>query len=184
MSDFWTYLDTFAPHLPWTHWVVMGLVALASALICLGRKRMGAYGAVALGLTVFIGLYLLDALALARHWGIVPVWHRAGIDLGAEWDLLLHGGSVRRIEMLANALVFVPFGFFLSVFLASAKRPGAWRRIGLVALSALGLSLCIEYLQLALHLGFFELTDLVMNTAGAVAGAAIMLYRPERATHF
>lgn len=177
MSDFWTYLRTFAPHLPWTHWLVMGLLALASAGICLGRKRTSLYGAVTLGLTVLTGLCLLDALVLVRHWGLVPVWHRTGIDLAAEFDLLLHGGTERRIEMLANVLAFVPFGFFLSSFLSSAKRSDAGLRVGRVALSALSLSLCIECLQLFLHVGFFELTDLVMNTVGAVAGAMIALCR-------
>ena len=64
-------MDTFTPRLPWTHWVVV-VVALASAWICLGRKRIFAYGAVALGLTSLTSLYLLDALALAHYWGIVP----------------------------------------------------------------------------------------------------------------
>ena len=37
----------------------------------------------------------------------------------------------------------------------------------------LSLSLCIESLQLLLRVGFFELTDLVMNTLGAFVGALI-----------
>ena len=35
------------------------------------------------------------------------------------------------------------------------------------------MSLCIEILQPALHVGFFELTDLVMNTVGGAIGAGM-----------
>ncbi|MBO6030457.1 MAG: VanZ family protein [Prevotella sp.] len=77
------------------------------------------------------------------------------------------------MEMLANFTVFIPFGLFISEFHASAKRFSAGRRLGLATLAGFSLSLCIECLQLLLHVGFFELTDLVMNTVGAFVGALI-----------
>ena len=77
------------------------------------------------------------------------------------------------MEMLANFTAFIPFGLFLSEFLVSAKRFSAGRRLGLATLAGFGLSLCIECLQLLLRVGFFELTDLVMNTLGAFVGAFI-----------
>lgn len=175
VSAFWKYLRTVNPHLPWQHWVVMGVLAFASAGIVRWRKKTTVYGAITLGLTVFICLYLLDSLVLVRLCGLVPVWYRTGIDLAAEYDLLLHGGPDRRVEMLANFLVFVPFGLFLSEYLSIMKRLSAWSRLGNVVLAALVLSLCIEILQLVLHVGFFELTDLVMNTVGAVVGAGVSL---------
>lgn len=76
------------------------------------------------------------------------------------------------VETLSNIAVFVPFGSFLSEFLASAKRLRPGRRFWLATLAGFGLSLCIESLQLLLHVGFFELTDLVMNTVGAGMGVA------------
>ena len=42
-----------------------------------------------------------------------------------------------------------------------------------MTLAGFGPSLTIECLQLLLHVGFFELTDLVMNTVGAFVGALI-----------
>ena len=96
-----------------------------------------------------------------------------GIDLGAEIDRILHVGQARRIEMFSNLAVFVPFGFFLSEFLASTKQFGVWRRIGLSTLAAFGFSLCIELLQLVLKVGFFEVTDLVMNGVGGFVGAGV-----------
>ena len=65
------------------------------------------------------------------------------------------------------------------------NRTGFWRRVGLVTLAAFGLSLCIECLQLVLHVGFFEVTDLVMNTVGGgvgglVAGGIVRLVKERR----
>ncbi len=75
--------------------------------------------------------------------------------------------------MLSNILAFIPFGFFLSGFLASTRRIGSWRRIGVATLAGLGLFLGIECLQLSLHVGFFEVTDLLMNTLGSAIGAGM-----------
>ena len=65
-----------------------------------------------------------------------------------------------------------PENFFMSVGRFGASSAfSARRQIGLVALAAFGLSLCIESLQLILRLGVFEITDLVLNTVGGVIGA-------------
>ena len=40
-----------------------------------------------------------------------------------------------------------------------------------MTLAAFGLSLCMECLQLVLRVGFFELTDLALNTVGGGVGA-------------
>lgn len=70
----------------------------------------------------------------------------------------------RFIEL--EHLFLSKYVFFLSAFLVSAMRFCGLRRILLSILAALGLSFCIECLQLVLKVGFFELTDLVMNTVG------------------
>ena len=167
-------LEVFA-HARWEHWVWMGILALAVTGWVLIRKRCSAYGAICLGVTVFMGLFLLDTAVLIRIGDGVA--HKTGFDPGYELHYFLFGGMVRWTEMFANIVVFVPFGFFLSEFLSMTKRFGASsafsarRRIGLVALAAFGLSLCIESLQLILRLGVFEITDLVLNTVGGVIGA-------------
>ena len=139
------------------------------------------YGAIAMGLTVFMGLFLLDTAVVIRYLGITP--HTSGYNLTLDLSRIFRKSGQGPVETLSNIAVFVPFGFFLGEFLAEAsvgssadpeaatKRLGAWRRVGRVTLVSLGLSLCIELLQLLLHVGFFELTDLVMNTVGAFGGA-------------
>ena len=137
------------------------------------RKRLSAFGAIALGVTVFLGLYLLDALALVRF-GSHPVEH-PGVDLGAEMRRIASGNEESLMLMLFNVAAFVPFGFFLAEFLASIKRFSTGRWIGFVALAGLGLSLCIECIQLVLRVGIFEVTDLVLNTLGAFVGGSLTL---------
>ena len=167
-TDFQTFIGGVLTQIPWWHWVITGLLALTVPL--LARKKTSAYGAIALGLAVFWGLFLLDAAVVSRI-GRVSIDN--GVSLSAEWGRFLHETGTRWIEVVGNVAVFVPFGFFLSEFLASTKRFSAWRRIGLATLAGFGLSLCIECLQLVLRVGFFEVTDLVMNTVGVGVGGGI-----------
>ena len=153
---------------------MIGVVSSALTIYTLSQKKCPAYGAVALGLAVFIGLYLLDALALNRI-GMEGA-RKTGFDLEAEWHRLLHGGEENQMLMLFNVAAFIPFGFFLAAFLASTNRFSAGRKVGLVTLAGFGLSLCIECIQLVFRVGVFELTDLALNTAGAVIGAGLSLF--------
>lgn len=174
-----TYVHGILSHIPWEHWAVMGGVSLALTVILLIRKKCSVYGAIALGLTVFMGLFVLDTAVVIRYLGIMK--HGFGHNLTLDFSGMFHASGQRPTESIANIAVFVPFGFFLAESLSALRsqsmseptRLGAWRRIGWVVLTAFGLSLCIEILQLVLHVGFFELTDLVMNTLGGFVGALI-----------
>ena len=171
-STFQIYLRAFFPRVPLWHWVVMGVVALALTVGLIGRKRFSVYGSIALGVAVFMGLYLLDALALVRIGGR---WvEHPGIDLGAELRRITSGNEENLMLMLFNTAVFAPFGLALGAFLRSTGM-GLWRCLGRVTLVAFGLSLCIECIQWALHVGIFEVTDLVLNTVGAGMGGMIAL---------
>lgn len=158
-------------HIPWEHWVVMVVVALAWTVILLIRKKYSVYGAVAWGLTVFMALFLLDTAVVIRYLGLMK--HTAGHNLTLDFSRMFQKTGQGSVESLCNVAVFVPFGLFLSEFLASAKRLRPSRRLGLATLAGFGLSLCIESLQLVLKVGFFELTDLVMNMVGAFVGAVM-----------
>ena len=140
-------------------------------VILLIRKKCSVYGAIALGLTVFMGLFLLDTAVGIRYLGIMK--HAAGHDLTLDFSRMFRKSGQGPVETLSNIAVFVPFGFFLGEWLASSNRTDSWRRVGLVTLAAFGLSLCIECLQLVLKVGFFEVTDLVMNTVGGGVGGWI-----------
>lgn len=148
---------------------MMTVMSLAFTAFLLTQKRHSLYGAICLGITPFIVMLLLDVAVLNRLNSIVHP--EICFSLPAEYHRLIHGGTVRWTEMMANVAVFVPFGFFLSEFLFTTKRFSAGRQIGRVALAAFVLSLCIESLQLIFRLGVFEITDLVLNTLGGFVGA-------------
>ena len=167
------YAHSILTHVPWPHWVVMGLLSLALTVILLIRKRWSLYGAIALGLTVFMGLFLLDTAVGIRYLGIMK--HAAGHNLTLDFSRMFRKSGQGPVETLSNIAVFVPFGFFLGEWLASSNRTGSWRRVGLVTLAAFCLSLSIECLQLVLKVGFFEVTDLVMNTVGAIIGVGVAI---------
>ena len=179
------FIRDSAPQLPAWHWAVLGGLAVAVIFFARGWGRRSVYGAAALAAAVVLGLCLLDALALVRIGGQHKL-HQT-IDIVEEWRRLTSGDEVLNALTLFNLLVFVPFGAALEEALATANPSGGKRRlatadtprrrgrIGYVALAAFLLSLCIETLQLCLHIGMFEVTDLLLNTAGAVLGAALSL---------
>ena len=170
LSTLQIYIRGILAHIPGMHWAVIGVVSLALTVFIVGLKKCSVYGAIALGIAVFSGLFLLDTAVVIRYLGMMG--HASGYDLSFDFSRIFHSGSVSA-EMLSNLAAFIPFGFFLAEFWATLNRTGSWRRVGLVTLTAFGLSLCIETLQLLLYVGFFELTDLVMNTVGAFVGAGV-----------
>ncbi len=162
-------------HIPWEHWAVMAVVSLAWTVILLIRKKCSVYGAMAWGLTVFMGLFLLDTAVGIRYLGLLK--HSTGHNLTLNFSRIFQKSGQGPAESLCNVAVFVPFGLFLGEWLASSNRTGSWHRVGLVTLAAFGLSLCIECLQLVLHVGFFEVTDLVMNGVGGGVGGMLAMSR-------
>jgi glycopeptide antibiotics resistance protein len=70
-------------------------------------------------------------------------------------------------EMLANLALFVPFGVYLGLL---APRWGWWRVAGVAA----ALSIAFETLQFVLAVGSSDVTDVILNTAGAVVGWAVL----------
>ena len=168
------YVHDFMPHLPVGHWVVMAVISLVITILL--RKRYGTtfYGGFALGITTLIGLFLLDALTINRFGSSVQLQY-SGLDLNAELQRMINRTDATKVSMLFNVIAFIPFGVFLSEFLSVARQFNYKRCIRYVTLVAFGLSFSIEILQFVLKVGFLELTDMFLNTFGAVLGAAIAL---------
>ena len=171
VSTLLSYILQTLAYVPWTHWAVIGVFSFGLTFFFLKRKKSSVYGATALGVTAFISLFLLDAAVVIRYCGMMH--HISGYDLTLSFSRLLQKNGQDPAEMISNIAVFVPFGFFLSEFLSTTKRFRPWRRLGTATLISICLSLCTECLQLILHVGFFELTDLVLNTIGGFIGAGL-----------
>ena len=170
MRSLAAYIHYILVLIPWWHWAVMGVLAVVAFV--LARRRRTVYGAVMLGITVFCGLFLLETTVVLRCCNLLPYF--PGQSFRVALVDLFNGSKARRTELFSNFAVFVPFGICLAESLATAKRRrGFWRRTGWGTLGGFALSLCVECLQWVLGVGFFELTDLVLNTLGAFAGATL-----------
>lgn len=105
-----------------------------------------------------------------------PLWsYRASLSFD--------GGGLRVArawlleENLLNALLFAPLGEALAFVAPSPlRRRGPWRDLwrGLLLAAAVGCacSLAAELLQWRLHLGFFDVDDVLNNTLGCTLGYA------------
>jgi glycopeptide antibiotics resistance protein len=87
-------------------------------------------------------------------------------------------GPSQPSEVLGNVLVFVPFGVYLGLL---APRRTGWRagaRAGARAAGLLGLvaltSVALEAAQYVLAVGSSDVSDVLANTAGGVAGLVLV----------
>lgn len=116
---------------------------------------------------VIYGSVMLQLTLVCRESG-----SRIGVELG-----LLHGltgpDNDFRWMMLAyvvlNCMLFIPYGFALSLFSVINERK-TWLQCILVLLLSLATSLFIETTQLITQRGYYEVQDLFFNTIGGVIG--------------
>lgn len=95
-----------------------------------------------------------------------------------EIHLMLDFGNLKgdylqiqqAIYCMLNFVFFVPLGIILSVL---QKHKNFFHRVSIVLLQSFLVSMIIEVLQLVTRRGYFETTDIVINTAGGFAGGII-----------
>lgn len=66
-------------------------------------------------------------------------------------------------NLAGNILIFVPYGFFISI---ASKSRGFFKTL----FASMGLSLCVEIVQLFTRVGSFDVDDILLNTIGGVLG--------------
>ncbi len=66
-------------------------------------------------------------------------------------------------NLFGNILIFVPYGFFISM---AGKKRGFFKTL----FYSMGLSLCVEVAQLFTKVGSFDVDDILLNTIGGVLG--------------
>lgn len=164
------YIRAVMPHIPTLHWIVIGVTSIAFAWWRIGCKKDSVYGGAFFGLAVFWGLFILDALVIARIG--VPHYYKSGLDLVAEYQRMTNGDREFWIFLILNIVAFSPLGILVSEAMYATGRRCVFRN---TVLAAFGLSLLVESLQWILQVGFFEVTDMVLNTLGAAIGAVIVL---------
>ena len=132
---------------------------------------------------------VLSAMVLAIYVSIILqltlVCRADNSRIGIELDIfhgLMGPNSDFRWLMIAyvvlNCLLFVPFGFVISLFSFINEREKGIQFIAVLLIS-LTCSLIIECVQLMTGRGYYELQDLVFNTLGGVIGWGVfqIIYR-------
>ena len=82
-------------------------------------------------------------------------------------------GASELSEVVANVLLFLPFGLYLGLL---APTWPTWRIVGTVA----GASLALEVAQYVLAVGSSDVTDLITNTTGSLAGVGLLVLARRR----
>ena len=139
-----------------------------------GRKKK-IFRAVGKVLFLLYVVFLIYFLFLAEWYG------RTGISEEYRYNLELFREIKRFIiyreqlgafavfaNLAGNILIFVPYGFFISV--ASRER-GFFKTL----FFSMGLRLCVEIIQLFTRVGSFDVDDILLNTIGGVFGYIIFL---------
>jgi len=123
-------------------------------------------------------LVLLYCLFLAEGFGRGEILeHRYNLTLLKEisryWKLVSsYPGSMTWIRLflinvVGNVVAFIPYGFFLPMFMKKHKN------IFTVTIFGALFSLAVELLQYMLYVGSFDVDDLLLNTLGTFLGACI-----------
>jgi len=130
-----------------------------------------------LGKVLFI-LYLCFLL----YFLILSDWYgRAGVAAEYRYNLVLFqeirrfwvhraelGAFVVFANLLGNVLIFIPFGFLISM---ASKHKSFFRAL----FYSFGLSFTVEIFQLVSRVGIFDVDDLLLNTLGGVLGYTLFV---------
>ena len=97
---------------------------------------------------------------------------RIGIELNLFHGLLGAHNNFHWLMwayVLLNCLLFVPYGFTISLFsMINDRKP--WIQLLSITLLSFITSMTIECTQLILQRGYYEIQDLVVNTLGGIFG--------------
>ncbi len=122
-------------------------------------------------LLVVFGIYLaLLVWCILFKFALRPeeIPHLRGINLIPYAESMIVNGKVQIREIVANILLFLPFGLCMSIFYPDSE---IQNRI----LLASGVSLVFEVIQYIFSIGASDITDIIDNTLGAVLGILVYL---------
>ena len=123
------------------------------------RAQLAALLSVYLVLLIWVVLWRLGPPYVggsgSRHIKLVPFLSSDG------------AGACAPLEVVANVLLFVPFGLYLGLLVPSWPR---WRSVGVIAAT----SLALESAQYVLAVGVSDITDVISNSTGGVVGLGLV----------
>lgn len=126
-------------------------------------------------LFVFYILFLIYFLIFSEWYGRTGTTgeYRYNLELFKEINRFIEyreelGAFAVFTNLFGNILIFVPYGFFISM--ASQSR-GFFKTL----FYSFGLSLGVEFFQLVTRVGSFDVDDLLLNTVGGILGYILFL---------
>ena len=99
----------------------------------------------------------------AYHYNLVPFYE---IKRFIQYYKVL-GMPAVMLNLAGNVAAFVPFGFFLPVFVERCRK--IWNTV----FYSFELSLLVELIQLITKVGSFDVDDIILNTLGGAVGYVI-----------
>lgn len=153
----------------------MGIVAVPFIMFCIfagyfvvykklqkGQKEITWKGFIWLGILVCYLCVVLGATFFSRG----SFWSNSRIQplFYSYKDAWINFSNATWRNIILNFCMFIPFGFWLPLGIKRLRR--FWRTY----LAGFVFSLLIEYMQLFLRRGIFELDDIMGNTVGAMIG--------------
>lgn len=75
-------------------------------------------------------------------------------------------------QIILNILLYMPLGYLIPLVIRPLGRNG---NLGFVILIGFFCSLCTEIMQYYMHLGYFDVDDILNNTIGTIIGAILYL---------
>lgn len=147
--------------------VGIGIVLLLYLSCCLLGRKMRLSNLLAGIVIAMYGSIMLQFTLVCREPG-----SRIGIELDLFHGLTGADNEFRWIMfayVVLNCILFIPYGFALSLFSEINERKAGIQCL-LVLLLSLATSMYIEIAQLLTGRGYYEVQDLFVNTLGGVIG--------------
>lgn len=151
------------------------VILITTARMALGKKIIISDVLTGLVLAVY-GSVMLQLTLICRESG-----SRIGIDLDLFHGLLGPENTVHWLMwayIILNCLLFIPFGFTISLFSFVNEKKPVIQMLSVLLLSFI-VSMIIECTQLITQRGYYEVQDLLVNTLGGVLGWVLfsIIYR-------
>ncbi|HFM7344446.1 TPA: VanZ family protein, partial [Enterococcus faecium] len=108
------------------------------------------------------------------------IWLNPLSDVMGDWWIYKYNTTTGTKELstacLENIILFIPYVYMvMSIKYENIKKPKIWSSIVYGGKIAFYFSAIIEFLQLFLRLGTFQISDFVYNTLGGILG--VILYK-------
>lgn len=135
------------------------VVCIIVIVVYLAKEKRKKIACLGMGIYIFFVLY---KTVLSRTQKITTV----NLELGWSYKALTRGVRGMFSQIYLNIILFVPIGVFGGIlFLNKKKRSGI-----LPIILGMIVTMTVEYLQLTLQCGTFELDDILNNMIGTIVG--------------